>query len=96
MAWGEWEQLKADALARRQNGMRLDSAAGAGVQWLADRLRAEGRPRGMGVAGQEPEGAPGAGQGGTSSRFTEMLPSVERTCSPAPGSWMSSSTRPTS
>jgi hypothetical protein len=31
MAWDEWEQLKADALARRQNGMRLDSAAGAGA-----------------------------------------------------------------
>ncbi|MFE3638225.1 hypothetical protein [Streptomyces sp. NPDC059168] len=30
MAWDEWEQLKADALARRQNGMQLDSAAGAG------------------------------------------------------------------
>ncbi|MEU7408808.1 hypothetical protein AB0B40_05675 [Streptomyces sp. NPDC042638] len=31
MAWDEWEQLKADALARRQNGMRLDSAAGTGT-----------------------------------------------------------------
>lgn len=30
MAWDEWEQLKADALARRQEGMRLDSAAAAG------------------------------------------------------------------
>ncbi|MFJ5034490.1 hypothetical protein ACIQB5_42050 [Streptomyces sp. NPDC088560] len=30
MAWDEWEQLKADALARRQNGMQLDSAAGVG------------------------------------------------------------------
>ena len=30
MAWDEWEQLKADALARRKDGMRLDSAAGAG------------------------------------------------------------------
>ncbi|MFF3920111.1 hypothetical protein ACFYZB_43195 [Streptomyces sp. NPDC001852] len=29
MAWDEWEQLKADALARRQDGMRLDSAADA-------------------------------------------------------------------
>ncbi|MCH0558907.1 hypothetical protein [Streptomyces sp. MUM 16J] len=28
MVWDEWEQLKADALARRQNGMRLDSVAG--------------------------------------------------------------------
>ncbi|MFH9964913.1 hypothetical protein ACH4PR_26550 [Streptomyces mirabilis] len=27
MAWDEWEQLKAEALARRQEGMRLDSAA---------------------------------------------------------------------
>ncbi|QUW78223.1 hypothetical protein SMIR_02915 [Streptomyces mirabilis] len=30
MAWDEWEQLKADALARRQGQMRLDSAAAAG------------------------------------------------------------------
>ncbi|SOD85883.1 hypothetical protein [Streptomyces sp. Ag109_G2-15] len=30
MAWDEWEQLKADAQARRQNQMRLDSAAGTG------------------------------------------------------------------
>ncbi|MER6027922.1 hypothetical protein [Streptomyces sp. NPDC001851] len=30
MAWDEWEQLKADALARRQNWMQLDSAAEAG------------------------------------------------------------------
>jgi len=30
MAWDEWEQLKADALARQQNQMRLDSAAGGG------------------------------------------------------------------
>ncbi|MFF2425323.1 hypothetical protein [Streptomyces mirabilis] len=30
MAWDEWEQLKADALARGQEGMRLDSAAAAG------------------------------------------------------------------
>ena len=30
MAWDEWEQLKADALARQQDQMRLDSAAGAG------------------------------------------------------------------
>ncbi|MEU8690514.1 hypothetical protein [Streptomyces sp. NPDC048665] len=30
MAWDEWEQLKADALTRRQDGMRLDSADTAG------------------------------------------------------------------
>lgn len=28
MAWDEWEQLKAEALARRQEGVRLDSTAG--------------------------------------------------------------------
>ena len=31
MAWDEWEQLKADALARQQNQIRLDSAAGGGT-----------------------------------------------------------------
>ncbi|MBJ7002724.1 hypothetical protein ACFYOR_34410 [Streptomyces griseofuscus] len=36
MAWDEWEQLKADALARRQNGMRLDSAAGTGTGGAPD------------------------------------------------------------
>ncbi|MES4887190.1 hypothetical protein [Streptomyces sp. NPDC096012] len=36
MAWDEWEQLKADALARRQNTMRLDSAAGAGTGGAPD------------------------------------------------------------
>ncbi|MFI1365747.1 hypothetical protein [Streptomyces griseochromogenes] len=30
MAWDEWDQLKADALSRQQNGMRLDSTAPAG------------------------------------------------------------------
>ncbi|MFD8390272.1 hypothetical protein ACFV2N_13960 [Streptomyces sp. NPDC059680] len=35
MAWDEWEQLKAGALARRQNGMRLDSAADAGGTGVA-------------------------------------------------------------
>ncbi|MFF1835329.1 hypothetical protein ACFVXE_14130 [Streptomyces sp. NPDC058231] len=28
MAWDEWEELKAEALARRQNHMRLNSAGG--------------------------------------------------------------------
>lgn len=36
MAWDEWEQLKADALARRQNTMRLDSAAGPGTGGAPD------------------------------------------------------------
>ncbi|WP_180685392.1 hypothetical protein [Streptomyces gossypiisoli] len=31
MAWDEWEQLKADALARRQNHMRLDGVGGTGA-----------------------------------------------------------------
>ncbi|MEU5435608.1 hypothetical protein AB0G73_19820 [Streptomyces sp. NPDC020719] len=30
MAWEEWEQLKADAAARQYDGLRLDSASGAG------------------------------------------------------------------
>ncbi|MGY3055909.1 hypothetical protein ACVWZD_000145 [Streptomyces sp. TE3672] len=30
MAWDEWEQLKVDARARRQEGMSLDSAPAAG------------------------------------------------------------------
>ncbi|WP_330338063.1 hypothetical protein [Streptomyces sp. NBC_00557] len=36
MGWDEWEQLKADALARRQNAMRLDSTAGTGASSAPD------------------------------------------------------------
>lgn len=41
MAWDEWEQLKTDAVVRRQNQMRLDGAGG-GAGGSADELRMNG------------------------------------------------------
>ncbi|WP_406507480.1 hypothetical protein [Streptomyces sp. NBC_00212] len=41
MAWDEWEQLKTDAVVRRQNQMRLDGAGG-GASGGADGLRTNG------------------------------------------------------
>ncbi|WP_338897813.1 hypothetical protein WBG99_21290 [Streptomyces sp. TG1A-60] len=36
MAWDEWEQLKANALARQQDRMQLNSAGGGGSAAAAD------------------------------------------------------------
>ncbi|MGW2818862.1 hypothetical protein [Streptomyces sp. NPDC001415] len=67
MAWDEWEQLKADAVERRQNQMHLDGAGG-GASGGAEDLRTNGSGKGAAVKALRVDIRPGTDKAG---RHTE-------------------------
>ncbi|MBX9398531.1 hypothetical protein K4749_34365 [Streptomyces sp. TRM72054] len=66
MAWDEWEQLKADALARQQDSMRLNSAGGSGAGGADGAgLRTNASGKSAAVRVLEEDIQPGTGKAGS-------------------------------